>query len=142
MGDQTASVMADLTVASLEHSHPLYLHASDTPCTTLIAIKLTSPANYGLWSRSLRLALLIKNKLCFVDGTCLKSSYKGDLATQWERCNVVVLSWISSTVAQELLTTIVYASNAKRVWDDFKERFGKSNLTRVYQLWAEVSSLK
>lgn len=84
----------------------------------------------------------MKNKLGFVDGSCLKGTYKGDLTAQWERCNVVVLSWISSTVAQELLTTIVYASNAKRVWDDFKERFDKSNLTRVYQLWVEVSSLK
>lgn len=36
----------------------------------------------------------------------------------------------------------MYASNAKRVWDDFKERFVKSNLTRVYQLGSEVSSLK
>ncbi|WMV57826.1 hypothetical protein MTR67_051211, partial [Solanum verrucosum] len=74
-------------------------------------------------------------------GTCLKSSYRGYSATQWERCNDVVLSWIGSTVAQELLTTIIYASNAKHVWDDFKERFDKSNLTRVY-LWEEVSSLK
>lgn len=41
-----------------------------------------------------------------------------------------------------MFTTIVYASNAKRVWDDFKERFDKSNLTRVYQLWTEVVSLK
>ena len=136
----TASVMVDPTVASLEHSHPIYLHASDTPGTTQIAIQLMGPPNYGLWSRSLRLALLVKSKLCFVDGTCLKSSYKkGELAAQWERCNVVVLSWISSNVAQELLTTIVYASNANCVWDDFKKRFDKSNLTRVYQLWAKVS---
>jgi len=134
--------MPELTVATLKHNHPLYLHASDMPGTALIAVKLTGPANYSLWSRSLRLALLVKNKLGFVNGSCLKNSYKGELVAQWERCNVVVLSWISSTVAQELITTIVYASNAKRVWDDFKERFDKSNLTRVYQLWAEVSSLK
>lgn len=134
--------MGDLTVATLEHNHPLYLQASDTSGAALIATKLTGPEDYGLWSRSLRLALLVKNKLGFVDGTCLKSAFKGDLAIQWERCNAVVLSWISSTVAPELITTIVYASNAKRVWDDFKERFDKSNLTRVYQLWANVSSIK
>jgi len=134
--------MAELTVDTLPHNHPLYLQVSDAPGVALITTKLTGPENYGLWSRSFRLALLVKNKLCFVDGTCLKSSYTGNLAAQWERCNVVVLSWISSTVAFELLTTIVYASNAKQVWDDFKERFDKSNLTRVYHLWIEVSSLK
>lgn len=91
--------MANLTVATLEHSHPLYLSASDAPGIALIAVKLIGPTNYGLWSRSLRLVLLVKNKLGFVDGTCVKSPFKGDLANQWERCNVVVLSWISSTVA-------------------------------------------
>ncbi|XP_010317418.1 uncharacterized protein [Solanum lycopersicum] len=35
-----------------------------------------------------------------------------------------------------------HGSVAQRVWEDFKERFDKSNLTRVYQLWAEVESLK
>ncbi|XP_019068223.1 uncharacterized protein [Solanum lycopersicum] len=90
----------------------------------------------------MRLALLVKNKIGFIDGTCLKSMYKDELAVQWERCNAVVLSWISSTVANNLLTTIVYASNAKRVWEDFKERFNKSNLTRIYQLWTKVATLK
>lgn len=134
--------MAELTVAMLEHSHPLCLQHTDTPSMFLIPIKLTSPENYSLWSRSLRLALSVKNKLGFIDRTSVKASYKGDLPTQWERCNVVVLTWISSTMAPELITLIVYASNAKRVWDDFKERFDKSNLTRVYQLWSKVSSLK
>lgn len=61
----------------------------------------------------MKLALLVKNKLGFIDGTCLKSTYTRELAAQWERCNAVVLSWISSIVAPNLLTTIVYASNAK-----------------------------
>lgn len=110
------------------------------PGVALITTKLTGLENYGLWSRSMRLALLVKNKISFIDGTCLKSMYKDELAVQWERCNAVVLSWISSTVANNMLTTIVYASNAKRVWEDFKERFDKSNLTRIYQLWTEVAT--
>lgn len=134
--------MAELTVATLEHHYPLYLKSSDTPGIALHTVKLTGPENYGLWSRSMRLALLVKNKLGFVDGTCLKSTYKGDLATQWERCNGVVLSWISITLAPNLLPTIMYVSNARRIWEDFKERFDKSNLIRVYQLWAEVANLK
>ncbi|KAH0705753.1 hypothetical protein KY285_010288 [Solanum tuberosum] len=101
MPDLISFVTTDLTVATLEHFHSFYLHASDTPGASLIAIKLRGPTNYGLWSRSLRLALLVKKKLCFINGTCLKSSYKGDLVTQWERCNDVVLSWIRSTVAQK-----------------------------------------
>lgn len=36
---------------------------------------------------------------------------------------------------------IVYASNAAKVWAEFKERFGKSNLTRFYHLWTQIGTL-
>ncbi|XP_016500189.1 uncharacterized protein LOC107818662 [Nicotiana tabacum] len=105
-------------------------------------MKFTRPENYGLWSRSMRMALLVKNKLGFIEGTCLKSSYKGELANQWERCNTVVLSWIGRTMSAELQPSIIYASNAKTIWNEFKERFDKSNLTRFYLLWIQIGSLK
>ncbi|XP_070049137.1 uncharacterized protein LOC142178276 [Nicotiana tabacum] len=85
----------------------------------------------------MRQALLVKIKLGFIDGTCLKSSYKGDLANQWERCNAVVLSWIA-----EFQPSIIYASNARKVWNEFRERFEKSNLTRLYHLWTSIGALK
>ncbi|OIS96041.1 hypothetical protein A4A49_58679, partial [Nicotiana attenuata] len=129
-------------IAKLPHNHPLYLKDSDSPGTALIALKLTGPENYALWSRSMRVALLVKNKLGFVDGTCQKTSYKGELAAQWERCNAVVFSWLSSTVAVELVPSIMYASNARKIWDEFKERFDKDDLTRIYQISADIAALK
>ncbi|XP_070049846.1 uncharacterized protein LOC142171996 [Nicotiana tabacum] len=90
----------------------------------------------------MRVALLVKNKLGFVDGTSVKSSYIGDLATKWERCNAVVVSWPSSTVSAELVPSITYASSARKVWAEFKERFDKDNLTRIYQLWTEIATLR
>ncbi|XP_070042577.1 uncharacterized protein [Nicotiana tomentosiformis] len=87
----------------------------------------------------MRVALLVKNKLGFVDGTYLKGSYRGELATQWQRCNAVVVSWLSSTVASELVPSIMYAFSAKNVWDEFKERFDMDNLTRIYRLWTEIA---
>lgn len=69
----------------IDHHHPLYLQPSDTPGVTLIDFKLTRPENYGLWSRSMRMTLLAKNKLRFIKGTYVKSLYKGALAEQW--CN-------------------------------------------------------
>ncbi|KAM3319868.1 putative protein isoform X3 [Capsicum chacoense] len=89
----------------------------------------------------MRLALLVKNKLGFLDGTCVKNSYKGNLEAQWERCDVRVLSWISATVAPELVTSIMYASNSRKFLNDFKKRFDESNLTRIFHLWKEICSL-
>ncbi|XP_019256338.1 PREDICTED: uncharacterized protein LOC109234730 [Nicotiana attenuata] len=53
-----------------------------------------------------------------------------------------VLLWIGRTVSVELQPSIIYASNAKTVWNEFKERFNKSNLTRFYLLWIQIGLLK
>lgn len=83
-----------------------------------------------------------KGKLGFIDGTCAKHQYKGELAELWENCNAIVLSWIGCTVAAELMLKILYASHAKQVWLDFKERFDQSNLTRIYHLWTDIATLR
>ena len=31
---------------------------------------------------------------------------------------------------------------AKKVWEDFEERFDRSDLTRIYHLWSEIATLK
>ncbi|XP_019230258.1 PREDICTED: uncharacterized protein LOC109211210 [Nicotiana attenuata] len=126
--------MAGNEVTSLEHSHPLFFQAADAPGLVLVPIKLTGPENYALWSRAIKLALMGKGKLGFVDGTCVKSSYIGELIAQWEKCDVIVLSWIGSTVPNELMSNIVFAPNARKVWSDFKEKFDR-------YLWSELDVL-
>ncbi|XP_019231803.1 PREDICTED: uncharacterized protein LOC109212604 [Nicotiana attenuata] len=133
--------MGDTSTPQIDHRHSLYLQPSDTLGAILINIKLTCLENYGLWSRSMRLALLEKNKLGFTKGTCVKSLYKGELADLWKRCNDIALSWIRRCVSQEQLPSIVHVSNAAKVWAEFKERFEKSNLTRLYHLWTQVGTL-
>ncbi|XP_075092287.1 uncharacterized protein LOC142172541 [Nicotiana tabacum] len=68
--------------------------------------------------------------------------YKGELAEQWEKCNAIVLTWIGSTIADELMASIMYASSAKKVWSEFEERFDRSNLTRIFHLWTEIATLR
>ncbi|OIT26309.1 hypothetical protein A4A49_64522, partial [Nicotiana attenuata] len=58
-----------------------------------------------------------KGKLGFVDGTCVKSMYRGELAEQWEKCNAIVCS-------------------------EWEERFDRSNLTRIFHLWTEIATLR
>ncbi|XP_075087492.1 uncharacterized protein LOC142169523 [Nicotiana tabacum] len=134
--------MAGNEVTLLEHNHPLFLQASDAPGLVLVPIKLTGPKNYALWSRAMKLALRGKGKLGFMDESCVKSTYRGELAEQWKKYNAIVLSWIGSTIAVELMPSIVFASNAKKVWSDFKEKFDRCSLTKIYHLWIEIASLK
>lgn len=125
----------------LDHNHPLFLQARDAPGLVLIPIKLTGPENYALWSRTMKLAIRGKEKLGFVDGNYVKSKYRGELAEQWNKCNAIVLSWIG-TISSELMPSIVFASDAKKVWNDFQERFDRLNLTRIYHLLMEIAIMR
>ncbi|KAK8340823.1 hypothetical protein V6Z11_A08G125500 [Gossypium hirsutum] len=69
----------------------------------------------------MKIALLAKNKLGFVDDTCSKDSLPEEMGYQWERCNAIVLSWILNTVSKELLAGIVFASSAAAVWNNLCE---------------------
>ncbi|KAM3306508.1 hypothetical protein P3S67_013378 [Capsicum chacoense] len=46
----------------IDHNHLLYLHPNDNPGSCLISIQLTGSENYALWSRSMALSLVGKNK--------------------------------------------------------------------------------
>ncbi|XP_019230061.1 PREDICTED: uncharacterized protein LOC109211022 [Nicotiana attenuata] len=134
--------MAGNEVTMLDHNHPLFLQAGDAPALILIPIKLTGPENYALWSRAMNLALRGKGKLGFMDGNCVKIRYRGELVEQWKKCNAIVLSWIESTVSSEFMPSIVFASDAKKVWNDFQERFDRSDLTKIYYLWTEIATMR
>ncbi|XP_070029930.1 uncharacterized protein [Nicotiana sylvestris] len=111
----------------IDLTHPLFLHPSHTPSSVFIPIQLTEFENYGLWRRTMRIALEAKRKLGFVTGTCKKETFKKELHEEWETCNAIVLSWIMNTVSTNLVSGIAYASDAHLVWEDLKERFDKVN---------------
>ncbi|KAH0684306.1 hypothetical protein KY289_022058 [Solanum tuberosum] len=129
-------------VIVIDAHHPLYLQACDTPGSSLVSIQLTGSKTYFLWSRSMKIGLLGKGKLGFVDGKYLKNMYHVSLHDLWEKCNAIVLSWIMMiSVSRELLSGIVYASSALQVWNDLKERFDKVKSSRIFYLHKEITAL-
>ncbi|XP_015170070.1 uncharacterized protein [Solanum tuberosum] len=121
--------------------NPLYLHPSDTPGSILIPQQITGIENYTGWSNSMKVALLAKNKIGFIDGKCRRDHYKGDLIHEWDRCNAFVLSWITNSVSKELANGLMFSYNAHNVWKDLQERFDKRNLTRINQIHREISTI-
>ncbi|KAK6774393.1 hypothetical protein RDI58_029632 [Solanum bulbocastanum] len=125
----------------IDQNDPMYIGPSDASSSVLIPIKLTGFENYGIWSRSMRIALLGKRKYRFVTGACTRGLYKEEMHEQWETCNAIVLSWLMNTVSEELLSGIVYATTTFSVWADLKEIFDKVNHMRIYQLHREITIL-
>ncbi|KAL6195759.1 hypothetical protein ACLB2K_031377 [Fragaria x ananassa] len=68
-------------------NHPLYLHPSDQPGDVLAETLVED--NYMTWESSMQMALMIKNKLGFIDAsqenqlTILPSNFNGRDATHW-----------------------------------------------------------
>ncbi|XP_070055034.1 uncharacterized protein [Nicotiana tomentosiformis] len=110
----------------------------DTPRSTLISLKLTGFDNYALWSRAIRICLLGKSRLGFVDDRFPKTRFELELHDQWKKVNAVVLSWIMNSVRLGLLSSDLYASDAHKVWEDLKEKFDKVNGSRVLYLHREI----
>lgn len=88
----------------------------------------------------MRIQLLGKNKLGIVDGSWKKEEFGDELGHQWDRCNAIVQGWIMSSVTQDLHTGIVYATSARAVWEDLRERFDKVNASRIYLLHKAIAT--
>ncbi|XP_055824271.1 uncharacterized protein LOC129892727 [Solanum dulcamara] len=86
----------------------------------------------------MRIGLIGKSKLGFIDGRYPKSKFGPEFSDAWEKCNAVILSWIMNAVRLGLLGTVVYGGDAHKVWCDLNEWFDKINGAHVYQLHKEI----
>ncbi|KAL6141592.1 hypothetical protein ACLB2K_059880 [Fragaria x ananassa] len=70
-------------------NHPLYLYHSDQPGAVLVSQPLMEDI-YIAWVQSMTMALTIKNKKVFIDGTLTRPLVNPDEQNQWDRCNILV----------------------------------------------------
>lgn len=124
----------------LDFANPLYLHPSDTSNASIINMKLKGTENYSIWANAMELALTVKNKIGFIDGTEIKDFDNDVLGKQWDRCNSVVLSWILNSISEELYSGQVFSKIAKDVWDELKETYSKIDGSVIYNLYKQINS--
>ncbi|GJX74218.1 ribonuclease H-like domain-containing protein [Tanacetum coccineum] len=101
------------SISSLDADNPLHLQTNDNNSRPLINLKLTGSEN-RVWFNAMKIALQARNKICFVDGTCTMAAYATSvpLSNQWGKCNVVVLSWLLSSIFDDMYLSQVYSENA------------------------------
>ncbi|KAJ9561025.1 hypothetical protein OSB04_006185 [Centaurea solstitialis] len=105
------------------------------------APELNGTENYKVCFCAIILALETKNKLGFVDGSCVKPTDNDVLAKQWDRCNAVVLSWILGSVVEELFLGQVFSEVASTVWSELKETYDKVDGSVTFILYQKINSL-
>lgn len=124
-------------------SDPYFLHHGDNPGHVLVSQLLTGQDNYIAWSRAMELAISVKNKLGFLNGSISKPSLSDQfLYNAWIRNNNIVISWIINSVSKEISSSILYAESAAEIWDDLKVRFQQRNGAHIYNLRKILMNLK
>lgn len=74
-----------------QSTSPYYIRTNDGTGAMLVTHNLDAN-NYYSWTRSMRRALRIKNKLGFIDGTlCEPADLNDPLMEHWLRCNDIVI---------------------------------------------------
>ena len=126
---------------SYDSSSCYYLHPSDNPGALLVS-EIFTGENYIAWSRSMSIALTVKNKIAFVDGSLVQPiTNDPHLHVAWLRANNLVLSWLMNSIAKEIRGSLLYFTNAFDIWEELKIRYLRSDGPRVFSLEKSLSSI-
>jgi hypothetical protein len=136
------SVEAPLFSAPVDHSqNPFYIHPSENPAIPLVNPVLDGK-NYHPWARSMKKAIITKNKLRFLDGSSPMPPEHDATYEAWVRCNNLVLSWIQNSVAPSIAQSIVYYDLASSAWCDLQTRFSRADRVRIASLQRELYAIR
>ncbi|GJY61677.1 ribonuclease H-like domain-containing protein [Tanacetum coccineum] len=129
-------------ISKLDISDPLHLHPNDTTALTVVSVKLKGTKNYQVWSCAMLLALVGKNKIGFIDGSCKRSNTDKVLGKQWDRVNAIILGWILNSISEELFLGNFFSKRAKHVWEELKETYDKVDGSIMFGLYNQINTLK
>ncbi|GAU26486.1 hypothetical protein TSUD_294550 [Trifolium subterraneum] len=121
--------------------NPYYVHPNESTTAALVS-PLLDGKNYHAWSRSMMKAVIMKNKLRFMDGSCPMPDPFDPTYEPWIRCNNLVLSWLMNSVIPSISQSLVYTDTATQAWSDLKARFSRANRVRVSTLQREMYALR
>ncbi|EOY13666.1 Uncharacterized protein TCM_032303 [Theobroma cacao] len=137
-GSQRSQTSSELLPVG-DPQFPYYLHHIDHLGSVVINPKLTTN-NYVAWSRSFLLALSIRNKLGFINGSIPKPQVTDDLYSSWIRCNNLIVAWILDSISPPIASTVFYMDFAMKIWSALKQSYAQPDDTRVCNLQYTIGS--
>ncbi|XP_019161159.1 PREDICTED: uncharacterized protein LOC109157774 [Ipomoea nil] len=120
-----------------EVDEPMYLHFSENPNLALVSPPLTE-INYASWSRAMKIALEVKNKFGFVDGTIVKPGVDDPRYPVWKRCNNIVCSWIFKSLSSTIAERVLYFEIAADIWNVLQKRYSQVDPHRIAEIQNEI----
>ena len=122
-------------------SSPYFVHPNETPSISMVSEILTGP-NYYTWARSMRRAMIGKNKFGFLNGTITPPDQFHPLYPAWERCNNLIHTWLMNSLSPAIKKSVDAIENVGDIWRILRERFSQGDLTRIGRLQHELYALQ
>ncbi|XP_019157727.1 PREDICTED: uncharacterized protein LOC109154377 [Ipomoea nil] len=120
-----------------EFDDPLYVHITENPNLILVSPPL-SEHNYASWSRSMKIALEVKNKLGFATGSIPDPGEADPRHLVWRRCNTIVCSWLLKSISSNIAETVMYYEVAADIWKALKRRYSQADPHRIAELQNQI----
>ncbi|KAL9861058.1 putative retrotransposon gag domain, retrotransposon Copia-like protein [Arabidopsis thaliana] len=134
--------MANSTQSTDQYDNPYFLHSSDHAGLILVSDRLTTGADFHSWRKSTRMALNVRNKLGFIDGTILKPSDTHTDFGSWSRCNDMVATWIMNSVSKKIGQSLLFIPTAEGIWNSLMSRFKQDDAPRVYEIEQRLGNIQ
>ncbi|XP_016473235.2 uncharacterized protein LOC107795165 [Nicotiana tabacum] len=96
--------------------HPLYVHPSDVLGASLVSVPFDG-SGYSSWRRTILVALSVRNKFDFINGSSVNPP------------------------AESPLASVEYSELAKDIWSELEERYGKADGARLFELKKELAHI-
>ncbi|KAK3027783.1 hypothetical protein RJ639_042228 [Escallonia herrerae] len=128
---------------AIEVDSPYYLHPSNHPGLVFVTHPLTENGeNYFTWRRNMLTTLESKNKVGFIDNSVTKPNVNSQDFQPWVKCNPIVLSWLTNSLAKEIQSSAAHTEIASELWVDLHERFTQGIAPRIHEIKRNIALLQ
>lgn len=88
------------------------------------------------------MALNVRNKLGFIDGTIPKPPMTHKDYGAWSRCNDMITTWLLNSVSKKIGQSLLFVYTAEGIWKNLISHFKQDDAPRVYDLEQRLSSIE
>ncbi|XP_060211978.1 uncharacterized protein LOC132639557 [Lycium barbarum] len=88
------------------------------------------------WYQSRFLVLIIG----FIDYTCVRPTEDSPQIRQWDRCNNLVISWLTNSLTPDIAESVQHSDTAESIWKQLNNKYGIVSGTKVFEIKKELAS--
>ena len=125
-----------------QYDNPFYLHSADHAGLILVSDRLTTASDFHSWRRSILMALNVRNKLGFINGTILKPPEDHRDFGAWSRCNDIVSTWLMNSVDKKIGQSLLFIATAQGIWNNLLSRFKQDDAPRIFDIEQKLSKIE